>query len=54
MLSLFSLVDFYSFMCIFLEVSTPDSVHRGEEDVSAVDKEDDSSADKGKEQDRLR
>ena len=43
MLSLFSFVDFFSFMCIVLEVWTSDLVHWDKEDVSTVDKEDGSS-----------
>ena len=54
MLSLFSFVDFSSFMRIILEVWTLDSVRWDEEDVFTVDKEDGSSVDKGVEEDRLR
>ena len=53
MLSLFSFVDFSSFVCIVLEVWTSDSV-RWDEEVSTVDKEDGSSVDKGADQVRLR
>ena len=54
MLSLFSFVDFSSFMCIILEVWASDSVRWGEKDVSTVDKENGSSVDKGAEQDHLK